>query len=115
MQSTRLNTLFNVNIERLFLWANNPWRRTSLSLISLLLGFFLASAISTTFGARSEWDIAIAGITVFFTEFISWIFYRAKRQGLSDGAPGRLALTILNSIKIGIIYGMVLEACKLGS
>jgi hypothetical protein len=115
MQNTRLNTLFDVSLERLFQWANHPWRRISLSCISLLLGFFLASAISTTLGAKSQWDIVIAGITVFFAEVISYIFYRKKQRYQSHTSPRPLALSMLNSIKIGVLYGMVLEACKLGS
>jgi Protein of unknown function (DUF565) len=117
MQNTRLNTLLDVNFGRLSRWALNPWRRTSLSIISLLVGFFLASALSTTFGARSEWDILVAGITAFLAEAISRIFYRSKPQVLTNGevVPRSLLLILLNDTKIGAIYGLALEACKLGS
>jgi Protein of unknown function (DUF565) len=117
MQNTRLNTLLDVNFGRLSRWALNPWRRTSLSIISLLVGFFLASALSTTFGARSEWDILVAGIAAFLAEAISRIFYRSKPRVLSNGevVPRSLLLILLNDTKIGAIYGLALEACKLGS
>jgi hypothetical protein len=71
MQNTRLNTLLDVNFGRLSQWAQNPWRRTSLAIISILLGFFLASFISTTFGARSEWDVLVAGVIAFLAELIT--------------------------------------------
>lgn len=117
MQNTRLNTLLDVNIGRLSRWAYNPWRRTSLAIISLLFGFFLASALSTTFGARSEWDILVAGVTAFLAEAISRLFYRKAPRILANGevAPRSLPLLLINDIKIGVIYGLALEACKLGS
>jgi Protein of unknown function (DUF565) len=117
MQNTRLNTLVDVNVGRLSRWANHPWRRTSLSIISLLLGFFLASALSTTFGARSEWDILVAGVTVFFTEVISRFSYRSRLSaiGTKEAPPRALLFVLLNDTKIGVIYGLTLEAFKLGS
>jgi hypothetical protein len=117
MQNTRLNTLLDINFKRLFRWAKNPWRRTSLGIISLLFGFFLASAVSTTFGARSEWDILIAGIITVFAEVMSRISYRSRPRVLPSGevAQRSLLLVLLNDIKIGVIYGLALEACKLGS
>jgi hypothetical protein len=115
MQNTRITLLFNVSLECLFQWAIQPWRRTSLTLISLLFGFFLASAISTTFGAGAKWDIVISGITVLCAEGVSWIFYRRRSTAIPSNAPRHLFLVMLNAIKIGVSYGMVLEACKLGS
>jgi hypothetical protein len=117
MQNTRLNTLLDVNFGRLSRWAHNPWRRTSLGIISILFGFFLASFISTTFGARSEWDVLVAGVTAFLAELISRIFYRSRPRVLANGdvVPQPLLLVLLNDTKIGVIYGLALEACKLGS
>jgi hypothetical protein len=89
----------------------------SLNLIGLLGGFFLASVISTTAGAKSELDIIAAGITLLVVEIISSLTYSPRRLVLDDGsqAPRLLTIEILNSIKIGIIYGLFLEAFKLGS
>jgi Protein of unknown function (DUF565) len=117
MQNTRLNTLLDINFKRLFRWAKNPWRRTSLGIISLLFGFFLASAVATTFGARAEWDVLIAGILTAFTEVISRLFYWSKPRVLPNGevAQRSLLLVLMNDIKVGVIYGLALEACKLGS
>jgi hypothetical protein len=117
MQNTRLSTLLDVNFERLSRWAHNPWRRTSLKIISLLFGFFLASAVSTTFGARAEWDVLIAGVAAVLAEVISRLFYGSKPRRLPDGeiVPRSLLVILLNDIKIGVIYGLALEACKLGS
>jgi hypothetical protein len=116
MQNTRLNTLFSVSLTRLSSWLSNPWRRTSLSAISLLLGFFLASALSTSLGARSDWDTVTAGLTVLVTEAINRFVYGARRT-LPDGSLAKRSLlsTMLNNLKLGLLYGMCLEAFKLGS
>lgn len=117
MQNTRLTTLVNISLTRLSSWLSNPWRRTSLSIISLLLGFFLASALSTTFGARSDWDIITSGLIVLLSELISRFVYGARRQASLNGSVSKRSLLpiILNCLKIGLIYGLCLEAFKLGS
>ena len=52
MQNTRLNTLVDRTVRQFTQWAQNPWRRLSLIIISLLFGNFLASAIATTTGQQ---------------------------------------------------------------
>ncbi len=117
MQNTRLSTIVNINVGRLARWSQNPWRRTSLILISLLLGFFLASVVSTASGAKSEQDIVSAAIVLFIVELTNRYVYSAKRVNLPDGSlePRLLTTEILNSIKLGMVYGLFLEAFKLGS
>ncbi|MCY7331989.1 MAG: DUF565 domain-containing protein [Pseudanabaena sp. CAN_BIN31] len=117
MQNTRLSTIVNLSIGQLSQWSRNPWRRTSLILISLLLGFFLASVISTSTGARSELDIVVAAIALFVVELINRFVYSPRRITLADGSlvPRSLATEMLNSVKLGVVYGLFLEAFKLGS
>ncbi|MBR8833561.1 MAG: DUF565 domain-containing protein [Stigonema ocellatum SAG 48.90 = DSM 106950] len=110
MQNTRLNNLLDATARRLGQWLFNPWRRLSLLVISLLFGFFLGSAISTTAGQTAEWDVVVAGILVLLTEIASRIFY-----GRSFSARRSLWLDTLNSLKIGLVYSLFLEAFKLGS
>jgi hypothetical protein len=111
MQNTRLSTIVNVSVGRLARWSQNPWRRTSLILISLLFGFFLASVISTASGAKSEQDIVAAAVVLFIVELTNRYVYSAKRVNLTDGslAPRLLTTEILNSIKLGIwiIFGRI--------
>jgi Protein of unknown function (DUF565) len=110
MQNTRLSMLITTISRNTEAWFLNPWRRISLIIINLLLGFFLGAAISTGAGQRAEWDITAAGILVFFTEICSRIFYS---RGLL--AKRSLWVESLNCLKIGIIYSLFLEAFKLGS
>jgi hypothetical protein len=117
MQNTRLSRLVDVNIRRLTQWSQHPWRRTSLIIISLLAGFFLASVISTSTGAKSELDIVAAAVTVFVVELISRYVYGHKRKVKPDGTlePNLLTTEMLNCLKLGVTYGLFLEAFKLGS
>ncbi len=117
MQRTRLNSLVDLIGDRLDRLFNNPWRRISLSLISILLGFFMGSAISTTAGQRAVWDVPAALILFLFTELVSKLVYGRRKRREQDSLPRRrgLYLEALNLFKIGLIYSMFLEAFKLGS
>lgn len=117
MQNTRLSTIINVSAGQLARWSRNPWRRTSLIIISLLAGFFLASVVSTFSGVKSEQDVVSAAIVLLLVELTNRYVYSTRRIPLSDGslAPRLLITEILNSIKLGLIYGLFLEAFKLGS
>jgi Protein of unknown function (DUF565) len=121
MQNTRLNTLVDRTMRQFTQWAQNPWRRLSLIIISLLFGNFLASAIATTTGQIAALDITVSLILLGITEFVSWLTYTndLRRQRAEDiSATGKqrpLWLAILNSLKLGLVYGLFVEAFKLGS
>jgi hypothetical protein len=117
MQNTRLSTIINVSVGRVSQWSRNPWRRTSFILISLLFGFFLASVVSTASGAKSEQDIVAAAVVVLIVELTNRYVYSPRRVTSVDGnlAPRLLTTEILNSIKVGLVYGLFLDAFKLGS
>ncbi|MEM8721280.1 MAG: DUF565 domain-containing protein [Cyanobacteria bacterium P01_G01_bin.39] len=117
MQRTRLNTLVDITGDRLELLFSNPWRRISLSLISILLGFFMGSAIVTTAGQRAVWDIPAAAILFAFTELVSKLVYARRDRPQANSVPQRRSLyvEVLNLFKIGLIYSLFLEAFKLGS
>jgi Protein of unknown function (DUF565) len=122
MQNTRLNTLFNRTTQQFTRWSQNPWRRLSLIIISLLFGNFLASAIATTTGQRANLDTILSVTLLITTESISWLVYSQRANNLrrDEGnlvvvAPRPLWLVMLNSLKLGTIYGLFVEAFKLGS
>lgn len=124
MQNTRLNTLVEGSLLRLTQWLRNPWRRISMLIISLLFGNFLASAVSTISGQRAEPDILGAAIVVGVAEVISWITYANRSRSLNidqsgtnlSGVPQRsLLVEALNGLKLGLLYGLVVQAFTLGS
>ena len=110
MQNTRLSTIVNTTAGQLTQVFRNPWRRTSLLLIGLLLGFFLGSAISTSAGQKAQLDVIQAFFLVLVTEVISRFTY-----GGSDRFRRSLFGEVLNALKLGLIYSLFLEAFKLGS
>ena len=110
MQRTRLSTLLEQVGQRFSQWVFNPWRRISLAVISLLFGNFFATAISATAGQTAEIDILIAAILVAMVELISWLYHHSR------GSSQRTVLPeMLNSFKLGMVYGLFVEAFKLGS
>ncbi len=117
MQNTRLTTLVDrliVRIETLF---SNPWRRIALILISLLLGFFVASAVTSTAGQDASWDVIAAAFVLFFTEAVSRFAYARRVVSSSPEVQVRNSLfkDVLNCLKIGLAYGLYVEAFKLNS
>jgi hypothetical protein len=110
MQNTRLNTLVERTVLQVDQTFRNPWRRVSLLLISLLLGFFLGNAISTSAGQRAELDIVAAFLLVLLTEAVSRFTYTSNRS-LRRSLPFEVA----NALKLGLIYSLFLDAFKLGS
>ena len=117
MQRTRLNTLVNITGSRLELLFSNPWRRNALSIISILLGFFMGSAIVTTVGQDAVWDVPAAAIVFAVTEITSRFVYsrRNRQQSISSFTRRPLVFEVLNLFKVGLTYSLYLEAFKLGS
>jgi Protein of unknown function (DUF565) len=121
MQNTRLNTLIDRISQQFTQWAENPWRRLSLIIISFLFGNFLSSAIATSTGQKTDLDIVVSLILVVASELISWLTYGTTfgqhKTGKYNSILGQrpILIAILNNLKIGLIYGLFVEAFKLGS
>jgi hypothetical protein len=111
MQNTRLTLLVEGLTAQLGRWFRNPWRRLSLQLLSLLLGFFLGGSISAVSGQSAQWDTSVAGIVLFLTEVVSRWVYRRPIAG--EQRP--LAVEVINNLKIGVTYSLFVDAFKLGS
>lgn len=107
MQDTRLTRILETTAEQLGRWLRNPWRRLSVQLISLLGGFFVASALAAIAGQAALWDTTVAAILVILVELLNWI--TAKTQARL------LLIELLNYSKVGFMYCLFLEAFKLGS
>ena len=87
-------------------------------LIGLFGGFLLSSILDTTLGELNEWAIVGAALIVASLEFSSKLFYTvATRLNNSMARNSSLYKTadFLNSVKIGVIYGLIVDAFKLGS
>jgi hypothetical protein len=118
MQNTRLNSLINRLTSQLQVWLVNPWRRLSLVIIGTLFGFFLANVIATVTGQTADLDVLAALIMVALTELISWLVYSNRRLTIEQNQQPRqrpFGIELINAIKLGVTYGLFLEAFKLGS
>nr|AOM64553.1 hypothetical protein Riqu_074 [Riquetophycus sp.] len=80
----------------------------SINLISILLGFFVATFLSTIPAQTGDSSIIAASLIVTYNEIISQIVY-------NNIGNKRFTLSIIKYTKIGIIYGLFVEAFKLGS
>ena len=88
----------------------------SLELLSILIGFFTSTAISTIPTQTSDWNIVAAAVIVINQEIISRINYQKHKSSRHKiNVITKVFLKYCNSIKIGILYGLFVDAFKLGS
>ena len=88
------------------------------NLISFFSGFLTSSIIDTSLGEFSEWAIVGSSIVVVNIESFNNIYYsliRENKIALINRYYIRILLNSLNFFKIGIIYGLIVDAFKLGS
>ena len=88
------------------------------NLISFFSGFLTSSIIDTSLGEFSEWAVVGASLVVANIESFNNFYYSLinKKTKIFVSKPYIfLLLDILNYFKIGIIYGLIVDAFKLGS
>ena len=108
LQSTRLQTHVGEANSRLERWITNPWRKLSLQLIALLIGFLIGSVITSVAGVLGQMDPVVALIVVMGCE----LTVRVRRSWTKRG-PVPVVLHLLDLSRIGFLYGLFLEAFKL--
>lgn len=87
-----------------------------IQVLNTLLGFFAATALSTIPAQTGDWGIVAAAIIVTNQEIVSKIIYQYKDLRYSVKTPLiTIFLKHCNNIKIGILYGLFVDAFKLGS
>ena len=107
-QKTNFQLKIVENIRTLSLWANNPWRRYSISLIILLIGYFLGSSLGMVSAVVEVMDPIAAFLSVFFIEALIVLRrnFRFKRKR-------RFLLLLIDSLRLGLFYGFFTESLKL--
>ena len=108
LQSTRLRKNLGQSIDRLEGWAVNPWRRYSLFLISLLIGFFIGSSIGMINGVLALMD----PVGAFWIVLIIEIMIRSRKSWISSERNMSL-LGTFDFARIGLLYGLLSEGFKL--
>ena len=87
------------------------------SLISFFGGFLASSLIDTSLGEFSEWAVVGSSILVATIEgFNNFYFYYKKNGRLyRKNSYINTVFDITNFFKIGLVYGLIVDAFKLGS
>nr|ARW68265.1 hypothetical protein [Chondria sp. (in: red algae)] len=81
----------------------------NINILSLMLGFFFANILSTIPAQTGDWNIISGAIITTFYESISKLIYTKANFKES------YITTLINNFKIGILYGLFVDAFKLGS
>jgi len=87
------------------------------SLISFFGGFLSSSLIDTSLGEFSEWAVVGSSILVATIEGFNacYFYYKNTRIVYNKNSYMNNLLDLLNFFKTGLIYGLIVDAFKLGS
>jgi hypothetical protein len=86
------------------------------NLISFFGGFFASSIVDTSLGEFSEWAVVGSSVLVATTEgFNACYFHYKTKSCVCKNSYAKILLDLLNFFKIGLIYGLIVDAFKLGS
>ena len=88
------------------------------TLISFFSGFLTSSIIDTSLGEFSEWAIVGASLVIANIESFNNFYYSVITKNsnlLVKRSYLVVLLDLLNFFKIGILYGLIVDAFKLGS
>ena len=107
-QKTNFQLKIVENIQTFSLWANNPWRRYSISLITLLIGYFLGSSLGMVSAVVELMDPVAAFLSVVFIETLIIL-----RRNLRFERKSRFLVLLLDSLRLGLFYGFFTESLKL--
>ena len=107
-QKTNFQLKIVENIQTLSLWAINPWRRYSLSLIIFLIGYFLGSSLGMVSAVVELMDPVAAFLSVVFIEILIGL-----RRILRFERIKKFLLLLLDALRLGLIYGFFTESLKL--
>jgi len=107
-QKTKFQLKIVDNIQTLTIWANNPWRRYSLALITILFGYFLGSSLGMISAVVELMDPVAAFLAIVFIEILIVLRrnFRFKRKK-------RFLVLLLDSLRLGLFYGFFTESLKL--
>ena len=102
-QKTKFQLKIVENIQTLSIWANNPWRRYSISLITLLIGYFFGSSLGMVSAVVELMDPVAAFLSVVFIEFLI-----VMRRNFRFERKKKFLVLLLDSLRLGLFYGCLL-------
>ena len=108
MQKTNFLRISSQLNNLLFGFLSDSWRSKSISLISVLTGYFLFVNFLTKFISEGKNELIMVPIIIVFIEII----IRIKPSSSSRFYD---LWSVIDKLRIGAIYAVILEAFKLGS
>ena len=107
-QKTKFQLKIVENFQTLSIWANNPWRRYSISLIIVLFGYFLGSSLGMISAVVELMDPVAAFLSVGFIEVLIVL-----RRNFRFNKKRKFLILLLDSLRLGLFYGFFTESLKL--
>ena len=107
-QRTNFQLKIIENIQTLSIWANNPWRRYSIALITILIGYFFGSSLGMVSAVLELMDPVAALVSVVFIEILITL-----RRNFRFEKKKKFLLLVLDSLRLGLFYGFFTESLKL--
>ena len=108
MQKTRFTVLYDT-LNLLFLsFLKLSWKDKAINLLSILFGYFLFANFITKFISEGKNELLMIPIIIFLFEII------IRMKPLTNSNTYLLWM-LLDRIRIGAVYALILEAFKLGS
>tara|TARA_Y100000589_G_C26690557_1_gene441621 strand:- start:45 stop:371 length:327 start_codon:yes stop_codon:yes gene_type:complete len=108
MQKTRFTVFLNSLNLVFFGFLKSSWKDKAFNLISILFGYFLFANFITKFISEGKNELVMIPVIVIIFEFII-------RTKPSKTTNIYIIWTMLDKIRIGGVYALILEAFKLGS
>ena len=107
-QKTKFQLLVIENFDNLSKWAINPWRRYSLALTVVLIGYFFGSSL----GMISAVVELIDPIGAFLSVLLIEILIQFRRR-LRFNKGKKFLVLLIDSLRLGLFYGFFTESLKL--
>tara|TARA_B100000212_G_scaffold338008_1_gene313834 strand:- start:796 stop:1122 length:327 start_codon:yes stop_codon:yes gene_type:complete len=108
MQKTRFSIFSEKVANIIFGFLNLSWKDKSINIISFLIGYFLFANFITKFITEGKNELVIVPIIIIIIELI----IRSKPKSSSSVY---YFWSVIDKLRIGATYALVLEAFKLGS
>ena len=108
MQKTNYSRIINELNQFLFGFLSSTWKSKSVNVISLLLGYFLFANFITKFITEGKNELVMVPIIIVIIELI----IRSKPK---TNSSIYYLWSVIDKLRIGATYALVLEAFKLGS
>ena len=108
MQKTKFSNINDKFNNLLFGFLSSSWKSKSINIISVLTGYFLFANFITKFISEGKNELIMVPIIIIFIEII----IRIKPNSSSKFY---YIWNVVDKLRIGAIYAIILEAFKLGS